>query len=259
MMVVRVEKDGPVTLIMINRPAKRNAINKATANALLDAWLTFDADDSAAVGVLTGADGVFCAGADLSDVDALAAEVNSDHGPLGFTRLLMSKPTIAAVSGYAVAGGLELACWCDLRIADETAVFGCFERRFGVPLIDGGTQRLPRIIGTGRALEMILTGRAVAAQEAHAWGLVNTIVPVGDVISRAVALGKQLAQWPQVCMRNDRHALYAGLGRSLQEGLSIEADYGAKTIASGETLEGARRFQAGAGRGGASTTNHSPT
>lgn len=250
MSVVVVTQDGPVTIISINRPAVRNAIDKMAADALREAWQAFDADDNARVGVLTGGDTVFCAGADLNDVDALARDVEGAHGPLGFTRLAVSKPTIAAVAGYAVAGGLELAGWCDLRIADETAVFGCFERRFGVPLVDGGTQRLPQIVGLGRALEIILTGRAVDAAEAYQMGLVNEVVAPGVHVARAVELGKQLAAFPQVCMNNDRRAVYEGLGHDLQTGLQIEARYGAATIASGETLDGARRFRAGQGRGG---------
>src|SRR5262249_17764090 len=155
-----------------------------------EAWLAFDADETARVGILTGGDEVFCAGADLHDLASLATEVEGDNGPLGYTRLFISKPTIAAIAGYAVAGGLELACWCDLRIADETAVFGCFERRFGVPLIDGGTIRLPQIVGLGRALEMILTGRAVNASEAHTWGLINEITPRGQHLQRALELAQ---------------------------------------------------------------------
>jgi enoyl-CoA hydratase len=247
---VRVTHDGPVTIIEIDRPEVRNAINKATAAALLEAWLAFDRDENARVGILTGGMDAFCAGADLKDVAALTHDVLSEQGPLGYTRLMMSKPTIAAVAGYAVAGGLELALWCDLRIADESAIFGCFERRFGVPLIDGGTQRLPQIIGLGRALEMILTGRAVNAQEALQWGLVNEVVPRGEHIARAVALGKFLAQFPQTCMNNDREAVYRGLGKPLSEGLRIEAELGMATIRSGETQAGAARFAAGQGRGG---------
>jgi enoyl-CoA hydratase len=248
---VRVTHDGPVTVIEIQRPEVRNAINKTTAAALLEAWLAFDRDDNARVGILTGGMDAFSAGADLKDIAGLTHEVLSEQGPLGYTRLMMSKPTIAAVAGYAVAGGLELALWCDLRIADESAIFGCFERRFGVPLIDGGTQRLPQIIGLGRALEMILTGRAVNAQEALHWGLVNEVVPRGDHIARAVALGKLLAQFPQTCLINDREAVYRGLGKPLAEGLRIEAELGVATIRSGETQAGAARFAAGQGRSGA--------
>lgn len=177
---------GPVRILRIDRPEARNAIDAATARALREAWRAFEEDPGARVGILTGGEQVFCAGADLKDLQALAAEVEGENGPLGFTRLSVSKPTIAAISGYCVAGGLELACWCDLRIADETAVFGCFERRFGVPLVDGGTQRLPRIVGLGRALEMILTGKPVTALEALAMGLVNetTTAPAFTVTDR---------------------------------------------------------------------------
>src|SRR5947209_4575918 len=206
---VLISVDGPVRMFRLNRPAARNAIDARTARLLREVWLAFDADPGARIGILTGGDQVFCAGADLKDLEALAAEAAGDHGPLGPTRLAVSKPTIAAVAGYCVAGGLELACWCDLRIADETAVFGCFERRFGVPLVDGGTQRLPRIIGLGRALEMILTGKPVSAREALASGLVNELVSPGRSLNRAVELAQILANFPQVCMRNDRRAVHA--------------------------------------------------
>ncbi|MGZ6281233.1 MAG: enoyl-CoA hydratase-related protein, partial [Ktedonobacteraceae bacterium] len=177
---IEVIRNGSVTIISINRPHVRNAIDKLTAQALRAAWLDFEVDENARVGILTGGDNVFCAGADLRNVDGLAADIDGEFGPLGFTRLFVSKPTIAAVAGFCVAGGLEIACWCDLRIADESAVFGCFERRFGVPLVDGGTQRLPRIIGLGRALEMILTGKPISAREALASGLVNEVVAPGQ-------------------------------------------------------------------------------
>src|SRR5436309_9080762 len=247
---VKVNHNGPVAIISINRPHVRNAINKSTAQALKDAWLAFEADENALVGILTGGEKVFCAGADLNNIDELVAEIEGDSGPLGFTRLFVSKPTIAAVAGYCVAGGLEMACWCDLRFADETAVFGCFERRFGVPLVDGGTQRLPRIIGLGRALEMILTGRPVPAKEALAIGLVNEVVPVGQSLKRALELAQALATFPQICMRNDRQAVYAGLGKELTEGLQLEARSGTSTIQSGEPLTGSREFNSGKGRKG---------
>lgn len=247
---IEVSNEGPVTIIKINRPRVRNAINRATAQALKDAWLAFEADEKALVAILTGGDEVFCAGADLNGVDELAADVEGEAGPLGFTRLFVSKPTIAAVAGYCVAGGLEIACWCDLRIVDETAVFGCFERRFGVPLVDGGTQRLPRIVGLGRALEMILTGRPMPAKEALAIGLVNEVVPPGQSLKRAVELARVLAKFPQNCVRNDRQAVYGGLGKSLAEGLRLEATLGAATIRSGESLAGAREFKSGKGRKG---------
>ncbi len=247
---IEVSHIGPITIISINRPRVRNAINKSIAQALKDAWLAFEADEKAMVGILTGGDKVFCAGADLHNVDELAAEIDGEMGPLGFTRLFVNKPTIAAVAGYCVAGGLEIACWCDLRIADEAAVFGCFERRFGVPLVDGGTQRLPRIIGLGRALEMILTGKPVSAREALAIGLVNEVVSPGQSLNRAVELAQILAKFPQMCMRNDRQAVYAGLGRELPEGLLIEAKFGIETIKSGEPQAGSQEFKRGRGRKG---------
>jgi enoyl-CoA hydratase len=250
MALIEVSREGAVTIIRINRPEVRNAISKATADALREAWLAFDADENARVGILTGGDEVFCAGADLNDVVALAADMEGDNGPLGYTRLFVHKPTIAAVAGYCVAGGLELACWCDLRLADETAVFGCFERRFGVPLVDGGTQRLPRIVGLGRALEIILTGRPVDAREAHHWGLANEVVPKGQHLQRAIELGQLLAQFPQTGMRNDRQAVYEGIGKPIAEGLQIEARLGMATIMSGESLAGAQAFASGKGRGG---------
>lgn len=249
---VHVTADGPVRILRIHRPEARNAVDARTARALREAWLDFDRDPQASVGILTGGDKVFCAGADLKDLSALAGEVEGDHGPLGFTRLSVSKPTIAAIAGYCVAGGLELACWCDLRIADETAVFGCFERRFGVPLVDGGTQRLPRIVGLGRALEMILTGKPVTVLEALAMGLVNEAVPRGQALSRAVELARMLAGFPQAALRNDRRAVYEGLGLTLAEGLRAEARRGAETLASGEAAAGAKAFQEGKGRGGSS-------
>ncbi|HZU66556.1 MAG TPA: crotonase/enoyl-CoA hydratase family protein [Ktedonobacteraceae bacterium] len=246
---VEVRHEGPITIIRINRPQVRNAINKMTATALRKAWMDFEADENALAGILTGGDEVFCAGADLHDINQFDVDIEGP-GPLGFTRLFVSKPTIAAIAGYCVAGGLELACWCDLRIADESAIFGCFERRFGVPLIDGGTQRLPRIIGLGRALEMILTGRAVPANEALDWGLANEVVPRGQSLQRAMELAHMLAQFPQTAMRNDRQAAYQGLGKDLAEGLRQEARLGADTLNSGEAAEGAKQFQQGKGRKG---------
>jgi enoyl-CoA hydratase len=247
---IEVRYNGPVTIISINRPHVRNAINKSTALALKEAWLAFEADENALIGILTGGDKVFCAGADLHEVDELAVDIDGEAGPLGFTRLFVTKPTIAAVAGFCVAGGLEIACWCDLRIADETAVFGCFERRFGVPLVDGGTQRLPRITGLGRALEMILTGKPVSAREALASGLVNEVVAPGQSLKRAVELAQVLAKFPQMCMRNDRQAVYAGLGKDLTEGLRIEARFGVETMKSGEPQAGSQTFKMGKGRRG---------
>ncbi len=247
---VEVNHVGPVTVIKINRPRVRNAINHVTALALRDAWLAFEEDDNARVGILTGSKEVFCAGADLKGVENLATDIDGEMGPLGCTRLFITKPTIAAISGYCVAGGLEIACWCDLRIADETAIFGCFERRFGVPLVDGGTQRLPRIVGLGRSLEMILTGRPVNAQEALDFGLVNELVKPGQSLKRALELAQAMATFPQTCMRNDRQAVYAGLGKELSEGLQIEARFGLDTMRSGEPLAGSQEFVKGKGRRG---------
>jgi enoyl-CoA hydratase len=244
------ERDGPVLIIRLNRPEARNAINSETAHALQEAWLAFDADESARVGILSGGNEVFCAGADLKDLQGLTKAVMGEDGPLGFTRSTVSKPTIAAISGYCVAGGLELACWCDLRIADQNAILGCFERRFGVPLVDGGTQRLPRIIGLGRALELILTGRPVTAAEAHTMGLVNEVVEPGNSLQRAIKLGKLLASFPQAAMLNDRQATYQSFDTDIAEGLAREAALGQQTIASQEAFEGAKQFQEGKGRKG---------
>lgn len=246
MAVIETRTDGAVTIITITRPQRRNAINGETAEALRQAWLAFEADASQRVGILTGGDEIFCAGADLKEIDSLNLE--NEYGPLGFTRMSISKPTIAAIAGYAVAGGLEVACWCDIRIADETAQFGCLERRFSVPLVDGGTVRLPQIIGLGRALDLILTGRLVDANEAHQMGLVNAVVPQGKHIERAIEIGKQLADFPQVAMLNDRRSVYAGLGKSLEEALTIEAEIGRETWASGEGASGAKEFSEGKGR-----------
>src|SRR5579859_6297021 len=205
-MSVRVERDGPVTSVFLHRPERRNAVDGPTAHELAEAFRTFDADDSASVAVLHGEGGVFCSGADLTSFGGPRANrVAADgDGPMGVTRLRLSKPVIAAVSGYAVAGGLELALWCDLRVADETAVFGVFCRRWGVPLIDGGTVRLPRLIGTSRAMDMILTGRAVDATEAATIGLANRVVPAGRALPAARDLAAELASFPQLCLRSDR-------------------------------------------------------
>lgn len=242
---VRTWREGPVRILRIDRPRVRNAVDHRTAAALGVAWDLFEREEDARVGILTGGDEVFSAGADLTDLDGLAPFIEGDDGPLGFTRRFVSKPTIAAVAGWCLAGGLEMACWCDLRIADETAIFGCFERRFGVPLVDGGTQRLPRIVGLGRALDLILTGRAVDAREALALGLVTEVVPAGQSLARALELAQAIAAFPQLCVRNDRRAVYEGLGRDLAEGLRIEARRGAEVLASGEAAAGARAFREG--------------
>jgi enoyl-CoA hydratase len=248
---VRVERNGAVTTVIINRPTARNAVNGPAAAALYEAFEQFDADDTASVAVLWGEGGTFCAGADLkafgtSDANAVH---RSGPGPMGPTRMVLSKPVIAAVSGYAVAGGLELALWCDLRIAEEDAVFGVFCRRWGVPLIDGGTIRLPRLIGHSRAMDMILTGRAVAAQEALAIGLANRVVPRGMARQHAEELAAQLAALPQQCLRSDRLSALHQWGATETEALDFEFASIARVAA--EANAGAGRFAGGAGRHGA--------
>ena len=258
METVRSERDGFVTTVILDRPAVRNAVDRPTAEALANAFLTFERDPDARVAVLWGAGGTFCAGADLKGVaegrgnrtrppvdDPLAAD-----GPMGPTRMQLSKPVIAAVSGHAVAGGLELALWCDLRVAEEDAVFGVFCRRWGVPLIDGGTIRLPRLIGQSRALDMILTGRPVGASEACAMGLANRVVPSGMARSVAEMLARDIARMPQLCLRNDRTSAYEQFGLSMHAALANEFRLGLETLSSGEAREGAARFASGKGRGG---------
>ncbi len=240
---VLVHDEGSVRIIRIYRPEVRNAIDAKTAKALRKAWRSFEKNPDLRVGILTGGEEVFSAGADLADLDALVADIGGEHGPLGFTRHTLSKPTIAAIAGHCVAGGLEWACWCDLRIADTTAVFGFYERRFGVPLVDGGTQRLPRIIGLGRALDLILTGRPVSPEEARSIGLVNEIVPPGQALRRSVELANEIAAFPQMCLRQDRRAVYDGLDLPLAEGLKLEARLGAEVVGSGEPAAGARSFR----------------
>jgi enoyl-CoA hydratase len=246
--VLTESREGIFTVI-INRPEVKNAVDAETAGLLAEAFRAFERDNDLKVAVLWGAGGTFCAGADLkalaSEPLREAARLKEDmteDGPLGPTRMLLSKPVIAAVSGYCVAGGLELALWCDLRVAEEDAVLGVFERRFGVPLIDGGTQRLPRLIGMSRALDLILTGRPVQAGEALAMGLVNRVVPRGKAREEAEKLAAELAAFPQVCMRNDREAVYRGFDLPLRSALKLEFELGMKTIESGETLHGASRF-----------------
>ncbi len=240
---VRYEREGPVAVVMIDRPGARNAVDDATARGLRDAWRRFEEDD-AAVGVLTGAGGTFSAGADLK---AMNLE-DRPEGWLGCTRMRVDKPTIAAIEGHCVAGGLELACWCDMRVAGEGATFGCFERRFGVPLVDGGTQRLPRIVGLGRALELIETGRALDTQEAREWGLINRVVEDGSALEAAVDLAETIAVHPQRTVRTDRAAVYDGLGLPIERGLTVEARHGARAMETAR--EGADRFASGEGRGG---------
>ncbi len=242
----------PLMHIRINRPEARNAVDRPTAEALAAAFRTFEGDNELRVAVLAGAGGHFCSGADLKAVAGDPARMNrleaEGDGPMGPTRMQLTKPVVAAVSGYCVAGGLELALWCDLRVADETAVFGVFCRRFGVPLIDGGTVRLPRLIGQGRALDMILTGRGVSAREALEFGLVNRLEPAAELERAAEALALEIASHPQACMRNDRRSAYEQWGLAEAKALRNEFRHGLQTVSSGETAAGAERFRAGAGR-----------
>jgi enoyl-CoA hydratase len=256
---VRIARNGPVTTVTLDRPEVRNAVDRETAAALADAFLAFDADAAARVAVFHGANGTFSAGADLKAIAAgrlnrldPPAGGRDPNAPMGPTRLALAKPVIAAIAGHAVAGGLELALWCDLRIAEEDAVLGVFSRRFGVPLIDGGTVRLPRIVGHGRALDLILTGRAVGAAEALAMGLVNRVVPKGAARTAAEALAAELAALPQKALLNDRRSAYAQWGLPLDEAMANEFRIGMETLGSGETARGADAFASGAGRGGGS-------
>jgi enoyl-CoA hydratase len=251
-MSVRVEKAGPVTTVVLGRPDVRNAVDRGTAQALADAFRAFEQDGEAAVGVLWGEGGTFCAGADLKAVargEPNRLETTGD-GPMGPSRMALSKPVIAAIAGHAVAGGLELALWCDLRVAEADAVLGVFCRRWGVPLIDGGTVRLPRMIGLSRALDLILTGRPVHADEALQMGLVNRVVPKGQGREAAEALARELAAFPQGCMRADRASAYEQAGLSLEQGLQVEFERGSRVLAQ-ESLAGAQRFANGVGRHGA--------
>jgi enoyl-CoA hydratase len=247
---VRSGRVGTAQLVTIDRPARRNAIDGKTADALVAALEEFEADDNARVMVLTGAGGAFCAGADLTAIETLSPRLMAGEGPLGFTRRVATKPVIAAVDGWAVAGGLELALWCDLRIASPAAKFGCLERRFGVPLVDGGTWRLPRVVGLGRALDMILTGRLVEADEALAMGLVTTIA--ADPVAAALELAEQLAAFPQATMLSDRASVYDGYGLSRDEALAVEAQHGQDVLK--DAVAGAARFAGGEGRGATAVT-----
>ncbi len=259
---VRVEKNGPVTTICLSRPDVRNAVDRPTADALTDAFLAFDADPDQRVAVFAGDHGTFCAGADLKAIavgrgnrmaDPGPIDPEKPHanaGPMGPSRLMLSKPVIAAISGYAVAGGMELALWCDLRVMDAQAVMGVFCRRWGVPLIDGGTVRLPRLIGQSRALDLILTGRPVGAEEAFSIGLANRIAPAGQAREVAEDLAHELAQFPQTCMLNDRRSVYEQWSYDIENAMDREFTLGKETLASGESLSGAARFAQGKGRGG---------
>ncbi len=251
-MLVLTEKDGPVTTIIINRPEVRNAVDGKTAQALADAFRAFENDPDARVAVLTGAGGFFCAGADLKGFGEGRGNRMSPEGdgPMGPSRMHFSKPVIAAVSGYSVAGGLELALLCDLRVMEEDAVFGVFCRRWGVPLIDGGTVRLPRLIGMSRALDLILTGRPVHAEEALAMGLANRIVKRGSARKQAEELAAQIADFPWNCVLSDRRSAYEGASLPFDQAMEREFELGLATVESGETLKGAGRFAEGAGRHG---------
>jgi enoyl-CoA hydratase len=252
MSTVRYETNGPVAVVTIDRPEVRNAVDGPTAQLLADAFRRFDGDDALAVAVLTGEGGTFCAGADLKGVaEGRGNRVALDgDGPMGPSRLLLSKPVVAAVEGHAVAGGLELAMWCDLRVAARDAVFGVFCRRWGVPLIDGGTIRLTRMLGHSHALDLILTGRGVSGDEARLMGLANRLVEPGRALSEALALAERLAAFPQLCMRGDRMSSYRQWEMSLPEALREETRIGLEVVRSGETLAGATRFAKGEGRHG---------
>ena len=253
--LVLIDRAPPLVTITINRPQVRNCVDRPTADALVAAFEAFDRDPELRVAILTGADGHFCAGADLKAVSTGdAARMNhvgvDGSGPLGPTRMRLSKPVIAAVSGHAVAGGLELALWCDLRVADDSAVFGVYCRRWGVPLIDGGTVRLPRLIGQSRAMDMILTGRPVAADEAFAMGLANRRVPAGEALNAAKALAMSLCAFPQACLRSDRQSALDQWALSEADAIAHEFQLGYQTIQTGETVAGASRFADGSGRHG---------
>jgi len=249
---VLLRSEGPVLLVTINRPEVRNAVDAVTAQVLADAFRQFDGDGIHPVAVLAGAGGTFCAGADLKGIASGRGNRLSEtgDGPMGPTRMVLSKPVIAAVEGHAVAGGLELALWCDLRVAARDATFGVYCRRFGVPLVDGGTIRLPRLIGQSNALDLILTGRGVSGAEALRMGLANRLVETGTAVESALELARQLAGLPQICMRSDRLSSYEQWSLPLAQALGNEFRRGMQVIESGETVEGARRFSAGQGRHG---------
>jgi enoyl-CoA hydratase len=249
---VRIETVPPVTTVVLSRPEVRNAVDRPTAEALAAAFRAFEADDTARVAVLWGEHGTFCAGADLKSIaQGVGNRVAPDgDGPMGPTRMRLGKPVIAAIAGHAVAGGLELSLWCDLRVMEEDAVLGVFCRRWGVPLIDGGTVRLPRIVGLGRALDLVLTGRAVHAEEALRIGLVDRVVPKGQARAVAEALAGEIARFPQTCMLGDRASIYDGLGLGLEEAMRVELEHGMRVVLDPALRAGATRFADGAGRGG---------
>ena len=250
---VRVDRAGPVTTVILERPEVRNAVDGPTAAALAEAFADFDADADASVAVLFGAGGTFCAGADLKAMGSPSGNRTEagGTGPMGPSRMRLSKPVIAAVVGHAVAGGLELALWCDLRVAEEDAVFGVYSRRWGVPLIDGGTVRLPQIIGLGRALDLILTGRPVPAAEAFEIGLASRLVKHGDARAEAELLARQIAAFPQACMRSDRASALESMSLGFEDAMASEFIHGMATLADPGVVEGVSRFRGGAGRSGA--------
>lgn len=258
MRTISVERDGRTAIVTIERPERRNAVDGSTARALYEAFKAFDADESLDVAVLQGRGDAFCAGADLKaisedrpDAGANPVKADGDLGPMGVTRLRLGKPVIAAVEGHAVAGGLEVACWADLRVAAEGAVFGVFCRRFGVPLIDLGTIRLPRLIGHSRAMDLILTGRPVQAKEAFDIGLANRLAPKGGALDAALELARQLSAFPQLCLRNDRLSAIAQWSLDWDQATALEVKLGMETLRTGSAVEGATRFAGGQGRGGA--------
>jgi len=251
-MVVLIEKKYPVFTIIIDNPEAKNAVDGPTARELSSAFRTFESDEKALVAVLWGANGTFCSGANLKAItEGRGNRVEKEgDGPMGPTRMRLKKPVIAAIAGYAVAGGLELALWCDMRVVEKNAIFGVFCRRFGVPLVDGGTVRLPRLIGLSRAMDMILTGRPIVAEEACAWGLANRLVENGQSRIEAEKLAKEIAAFPQNCMRNDRLSVYSQMGLTVDDAMINEFEFGLKTLESGEYLEGSKTFKEGKGKHG---------
>ena len=253
MPTVSSERDGRIAVVTIERPERRNAVDRETAQALYDAFKAFDADEDLDVAVLTGRGGYFCAGADLKAISTGGGNripESGDFGPMGCSRLRLTKPVIAAIEGFAVAGGMELALWADMRVVAEDATFGVFCRRFGVPLIDLGTVRLPRLIGASRAMDLILTGRPVYAEEAHAIGLANRVVPDGQALAEAIDLARQISAFPQLCMRNDRLSALEQWSLDWDQAQAAEVRFGMETLRTGSAVEGATRFAKGQGRGG---------
>jgi len=251
-MPIKVEKEYPIYTIIIDNPEVKNAVDGPTAKELVDAFRRFERDDNALVAILWGANGTFCSGANLKVIAKGRSNriERKGNAPMGPSRMELSKPIIAAVAGYAVAGGLELALWCDLRVVEKNAIFGVFNRRFGVPLIDGGTVRLPRLIGLSRAMDMILTGRPVTAEEAFSWGLANKIVEINQSRPEAEKIAKTIASFPQICLNNDRLSTYNQFGLNIKEAMVKEFDYGLKTLESGEYLKGSEAFTKGKGKHG---------